>query len=154
MQIQGLELGTLERFRICSRLAGVTRARPPQSSQVFCRNGKRDSTLPVALHVGQSVSVGAFVAMRGSCTRNVPQPRHLLQLHPGLRPLEQLLAPDRRGSTGTMAFRAEPGTVWEPAAGHTAAALADWANIVGGFNATSHAWKYRPRIPRREAVNG
>jgi len=51
------------RLRIWSRLASVMRALPPQSSQVFCRKGKRDSTLPVARHVGQSVSVGAFVAI-------------------------------------------------------------------------------------------
>src|SRR5262245_45581090 len=139
MQIQGLELGTLERFRICSRLAGVMRALPPQSSQVFCRNGKRDSTLPVARHVGQSVSVGAFVAIVGLCTRNVPRPRHLLQLHPRFRPLEQLLAPDWRGSTRTMAVRTEPSAAWEPAAGHSTAALADRANIIAGFNATWHA---------------
>src|SRR5262245_44237048 len=82
--------------------------------------------------------------MRGLCTRNVPQPRHLLQLHPALHPLEQLRAPDRRGSTRTMAFRTEPSATWEPTAGHTATALADWANIIAGFNATWHRPKYRP----------
>jgi hypothetical protein len=29
------------RFKICSRSAGVIRALPPQSTQTFCRNGKR-----------------------------------------------------------------------------------------------------------------
>jgi len=51
------------RFRICSRLAGVMRALPPQLSQVFCRNGRRDSTRPVARHVGQPVSVALFVTI-------------------------------------------------------------------------------------------
>ena len=37
-----------------------------------------------------------------------------------------------------MAFRTEPSVSWEPAAGHSAAALADGANIVAGFNATWH----------------
>src|SRR5262245_2857980 len=87
-------------------------------------------------HVGQAASAGAFVAI----TRGVhPQPRHLLQLYPGLRPLEQLLAPDWRGSTRTVAFRTEPSATWEPAAGHSAAALADRTNIIAGFSATWHA---------------
>src|SRR5262245_15747846 len=43
-----------------------------EQKQVFCRKGKRDSTLPVARHVGQSASVGAFVAIaKGLCARNV-----------------------------------------------------------------------------------
>jgi hypothetical protein len=39
------------------------RALPPQSSQVFYRNGRRDPTRPVAQHVGQSVSVGFFITI-------------------------------------------------------------------------------------------
>src|SRR5262245_53216185 len=36
----------------------------------------------------------------------------LLQLHPGLRPLQQLRAPDWRGSTRAMAFGTEPSATW------------------------------------------
>ena len=50
------------RFKICSGLASVMRALPPQSWQVFCLNGKRDPTLLV----GQSARVDLFVGTMGS----------------------------------------------------------------------------------------
>jgi len=54
------------RFKICSGLASVMRALPPQSWQVFCLNGKRDPTLPVARQVGQSVSAELSVGTTAS----------------------------------------------------------------------------------------
>lgn len=55
---------SFRRFMICSRFASVTRALPPQSPQTFCLNGNRDSTRPVARHVGQyASSVGLFVTI-------------------------------------------------------------------------------------------
>src|SRR5215510_3845045 len=45
-------------------LAGVMRALPPQSSQVFCRNGN-GIRWPVARHVGQTVKVGVFATITG-----------------------------------------------------------------------------------------
>jgi len=44
------------RLSNCSRRSAVTLPVPPHSRQIFLRNGKRLSTRPVALQIGQSVS--------------------------------------------------------------------------------------------------
>jgi hypothetical protein len=87
------------------------------------------------------------------CTRNVPQPRHLLPLHPLLGLFQQRLAPDRRDSAGAMAFRAKLSATRESTR-HPVAALANWAFIIGGFNANWHAPKYRTNLTRRESGCG
>jgi hypothetical protein len=92
---------------------------------------------------GQSARAGAFGAIGRTVGQKCAPAATFAALHPALRSLEQLLSPDWRGSPRTVAFRTEPSATWEPAAGHSAATLADRANIIAGFNAPWHAQKYR-----------
>jgi hypothetical protein len=66
---------------------------------------------------------------------------------------EQLLAPDPRDPTRAVAFVAKPLASRKPA-GHPAAALADWALVIGLLSIRDHAPEYKAKMLRREAGNG
>ena len=59
---------------------------------------------------------------------------------------EQLLAPDRRNAAGAMAFRTKVLAAWKPTR-HPAAALADWALVIGLLSIRDHASEYIENAP-------
>jgi hypothetical protein len=125
------------------------RALPPQSSQTLCLNGNRDSTRPVARHVGQSASVGLFVTMARDAKREwqvADRPHRRRMLSPLLRHLlEQLLTPDRRNPARAVALIAKPITS-RKTAGHSAASIANRAHVIFALKRSGHHIEYKAKM--------